>query len=76
MLRIFLVILLVDEFWFIVLENLEKVGFYVVVNYDFVVLYLKVNVGYFSLLGGYYFREDMFLLLDVWLYNLICWVKV
>lgn len=33
-------------------------------------------MGYFSLLGGYYFEEDRFLLMDVWLSYLVGWVKI
>lgn len=73
--RTFPVISSVDEFRSTALENLEKAGSHVVVNYDLAALYPKVNVGHFSPLGGYHFREDMFLLLDVWPYNPICWVK-
>ena len=65
----------VDEFRSVFLENLEKAGSHVVVNYHFAAFYPWVNMGHFSPLGAYHFREDMFLLLDVWPNNPICWVK-
>lgn len=64
-----------DEFRSIVLENLEKAGSHVVVNYHFAAFYPWVYMGHFSPLGGYHFREDKFLLLDVWPNNPIGWVK-
>lgn len=45
-------------------------------NYYFLMFFVKVNMGYFSLLGGYYFEEDRFLLMDVWLSYLVGWVKI
>ncbi|XP_078347941.1 uncharacterized protein LOC144633043 [Oculina patagonica] len=65
----------VDEFRSIVLENLEKTGAHIVVNYLFAAFYPGVNMGHFSPLGGYHFGEDRFLLLDVWPSNSIGWVK-
>jgi len=65
----------VDEFRSTVLENLEKAGSHVVVNYHLAAFYPWVNLGHFSPLGGYHFGEDMFLLLDVWPNNPIGWVK-
>lgn len=65
----------VDEFRSIVLENLEKIGTHVVVNYLFAAFYPEVNMGHFSPVGGYHFGEDMFLLLDVWPSHPIGWVK-
>ena len=65
----------VDEFRSTVLEKLEKTGSHGVVNYDLAAFYPWVNVGHFSPLGGYHVGEDMFLLLDVWPSNRICWVK-
>lgn len=64
-----------DEFRSIVLENLEKAGTHVVVNYHFAAFYPWVYMGHFSPLGGYHFGEDKFLLLDVWPNNPIGWVK-
>lgn len=66
----------VDEFRSIILENVEKPGTHVVVNYLISVLYPGgVFMGHFSPLGGYHFGEDKFLLLDVWPNNPIGWVK-
>jgi len=68
-------ILSVNEFRSVVLESVEKAGSHVVVNYDLAAFYPWVNVGHFSPIGGYHFGEDMFLLLDVWPYNSVGWVK-
>lgn len=65
----------VDDFRSIVLENLEKAGTHVVVNYLLAPFYPGVNMGHFSPLGGYHFVEDKFLLLDVWPSNPVGWVK-
>lgn len=65
----------VDKFRSILLENLEKTGAHVVMNYFLGDFYPGVNMGHFSPLGGYHFGEDRFLLLDVWPANPIGWVK-
>ena len=65
----------VNEFRSIVLENLEKAGSHVVVNYHIAAFYPWVNMGHLSPLGGYHFGKDMFLLLDVWPNNPVGWVK-
>lgn len=64
-----------DEFRSIALENLQKLGGQVVVNYFLADFYPDLNFGHFSPLGGYHVAEDMFLLLDVWPGNPVGWVK-
>ena len=69
-----------DGFRTVVLEHLKTPGSHAVVNFDLSVFYdhLKgpsnVQFGHFSPLGGYHVGRDMFLLLDVWPRNPVCWV--
>ena len=65
----------VDELRSILLEAMQKPSHYVVVNYLMSVLGFTECFGHFSPLGGYHLEGDRFLVLDVWPYTPVAWVK-